>query len=128
MSSTSAGSGGSGGPIQSLIESRLRSTFSPTHLEIENESHRHSVPKGSESHFKIFVVSAAFDGVPLLQRHRMVNEAVSAGGALPVHALSISAKTPAQYDAGAKIQSTPGCAGGSKGDSQPVRGAGGPTA
>ncbi len=89
-------------------------------MEIENESHKHSVPPGSESHFKLFVVSPAFQGVPLLQRHRMVNEAVAGGPGLPlpVHALSVQAKTPEQWAGGATLQSTPNCRGGSKAEGE----------
>lgn len=105
------------GPIQATIEARLKDAFEPVHLEVENESFKHSVPPGSESHFKVFVVSPKFDGVPLLQRHRLVNDAIKGSAAdLPVHALSIQAKTPAQWQAGATIQSTPNCKGGSKAD------------
>jgi stress-induced morphogen len=114
------------GPVQALLVERLTSAFSPVHLEIENESAKHSVPPGSESHFKVFVVSAAFDGVALLQRHRMVNDAVKGAGggaSLPVHALSIQAKSPSQWAAGAVLQSTPNCRGGSVGDAAPPAGA-----
>jgi stress-induced morphogen len=96
------------------------------HLEIENESYKHSVPPGSESHFKVFVVSPSFQGVPLLGRHRLVNEAVAGGPGLPlpVHALSVQAKTPDQWanGAGAGMQSTPTCKGGSKADDKPPAG------
>jgi BolA-like protein 1 len=52
----------------------------------------------SESHFKVFVVSEKFEGMSVLARHRAVNDAVrnKDTGELPVHALSIQAKTPAQ--------------------------------
>ena len=102
------------GPIARMLRERITAALLPIHLELENESHRHSVAPGSESHFKVFVVSAAFDGVPLIGRHRLVNDAVKGAAAeLPVHAMSISAKTPAQWEAGAAIQSTPNCRGGS---------------
>ena len=39
-----------------------------------NESSGHNVPKGSETHFKVVVVSDSFDGQMLIARHRMVNE------------------------------------------------------
>jgi stress-induced morphogen len=113
---------GADGPIAASLVARLTAAFAPvTHLELENESHRHSVPPGSESHFKVFIVSPAFEGLPILERHRRVNAA--AGSPLPVHALSIAAKTPAQWAAGAVAQSTPGCLGGSKHDAAPPAGA-----
>lgn len=102
-----------GQPVQASIQQALQEAFEPTHVEIVNESYKHNVPKGSESHFKVFIVSDAFEGVPLLKRHRMVNEALASQLEGPVHALSIKAKTPAQYAAGAAVQQTPSCRGGS---------------
>ena len=102
------------GPIAQDILSKVRSAFSPTHVELENESHKHGAG-AAESHFKLFIVSSSFEGVPLLQRHRMVNDAIRGGASnLPCHALSISAKTPAQFSGGAAMHSTPECGGGGK--------------
>jgi len=102
-----------GGPVEARIRERL-AALAPTHLEIVNESHKHSVPRGSETHFKVSIVSAAFAGKPLIARHRTVNHAVSAGGELPVHALSIMAKTPDEWAAagGGVEHTTPPCKGG----------------
>ena len=41
------------GSIQSTIEKKLKDKFEPVYLEVVNESYKHSVPKGSESHFKV---------------------------------------------------------------------------
>ena len=101
--------------METLLRSRITVALSPTHLELVNESYKHNVPSGSESHFKVLVVSSAFEGRSLLDRHRLVNDAVrGADAALPVHALSIQAKTPAQWEAGAAMHSTPNCKGGDK--------------
>ena len=63
------------GPRQLRIEQALAATFSPTVLEVLNESHgRHE----DESHFKGIVVSDQFEGVkPLIKRHRMVTAAIT---------------------------------------------------
>ena len=63
------------GPRQLRIEQALAATFSPTVLEVLNESHgRHE----DESHFKVIVVSDQFEGVkPLIKRHRMVTAAIT---------------------------------------------------
>lgn len=56
----------------------------------------------TETHFKVFVVAAQFEGLKLIERHRMVNEILAeemdreSGGT--VHALSIKAKSPDQYE------------------------------
>ena len=86
------------GVVGKAIEGKLQAAFSPSHLQIINESHMHNVPKNSETHFKVVVVSDVFEGVKLLQRHRDVNEILKEELAGPVHALSISAKTPSQWE------------------------------
>lgn len=100
--------------MESLIRFKIESALSPLHVELVNESSKHNVPKGSESHFKLLVVSAQFDGKSLIERHRMVNNILSDELKKGIHALSIQAKTPAQYQTDPSIQSTPNCAGGSK--------------
>ena len=53
--------------MESLIRRKLTDYFNPKHLEIVNESYMHNVPKGSETHFKVLVVSDKFENVSLLQ-------------------------------------------------------------
>ena len=95
----------------------IHKALAPLHVAMENESHKHGGGPASESHFKLLVVSPAFEGRSLLDRHRMVNDAVKDGATnIPVHALSISAKTPAQWEAAggaaAPLHATPTCQGG----------------
>ena len=52
------------------IESQLRGQLEPEHLAILNESNKHNVPPGSESHWNIVIVSAQFRGTTLVARHR----------------------------------------------------------
>lgn len=103
------------GPIASSITAKLTTACAPTHLEVLNESSKHNVPANSETHFKVVCVSAAFDGMPLLERHRVVNEALADELATGVHALSIVAKTPQQWDKSQAVGSTPPCLGGGGG-------------
>ncbi|MGL5236711.1 MAG: BolA/IbaG family iron-sulfur metabolism protein, partial [Plesiomonas shigelloides] len=63
--------------IQEQIIAKLQAAFAPLHLDVINESHRHNVPAGSESHFKVVLVSDAFCGQRLLARHRAVNAALA---------------------------------------------------
>ena len=51
--------------VQETIEKKVRESLDPVHLEVINESHMHSVPPGSESHFKVVVVSSKFEGKQL---------------------------------------------------------------
>lgn len=54
-------------PIEGSIREKLTKDFTPYHLEIINESYMHSVPKGSETHFKVVIVSDKFDKLSLIQ-------------------------------------------------------------
>jgi stress-induced morphogen len=101
-----------GGPVEAAMSSALASEFEPLHLEILNESSGHNVAKGSETHFKVIVVSSAFQGVALLERHRSVNACLAEFIAGPVHALSIVAKTPEQWAISSTVGKSPPCLGG----------------
>ncbi|MCL4164638.1 UNVERIFIED_CONTAM: hypothetical protein GTU68_012325 [Idotea baltica] len=73
----------------------------------------HNVPEGSESHFKVTVVSTEFEGQRLIGRHRMVNKALSEELEI-IHALAIHTMTPDEYFAkSGKVPDSPECLGGS---------------
>ena len=55
-----------GGPLQEAITAKITEAFTPEDLKIMNESHMHNVPSNSETHFKVVVVSEAFEGKKLL--------------------------------------------------------------
>ncbi len=103
--------------VQQAIESKIRASLSPTHLRVVNESHMHSVPPGSESHFKLVIVSDAFEGKPLVRRHRLVNGILAEELQQSIHALSMETLTAAEWRrrGGGTIDSPP-CLGGSKAD------------
>ncbi|KAM9293942.1 bolA-like protein 1 [Gastrophryne carolinensis] len=105
-------------PVEASIRSKLSQNLEPCHLEVLNESYMHAVPPGSETHFKVVVVSDAFNGKSLIQRHRVVNELLKEELAGPVHALSIQARTPEQWKENPSVTKSPGCMGGSKHDPQ----------
>ncbi|XP_046330477.2 DNA-binding transcriptional regulator BolA-like isoform X1 [Haliotis cracherodii] len=100
-------------PVETSIKKKLADAFQPDVLEVINESHMHNVPKGSESHFKVLVVSEKFSNQPLIKRHRMVNETLQEELKTQIHALSIHAKTPEQWNTSEqKIGQSPPCRGG----------------
>jgi BolA family transcriptional regulator, general stress-responsive regulator len=100
---------------QEIIQQKLQQAFSPIHLEVINESHMHSVPEGSESHFKVVVVSDAFDGEKLIARHRQVNQVLSEELAGGIHALALHTMTPDDwFNKGGTVADSPACLGGSK--------------
>ena len=101
--------------IQSSIEQKLQAAFSPMHLEVINESDNHSVPPGSESHFKVVLVSRAFEGIPLIKRHRQVNSVLGDELKGGVHALTMHTLTPEDwFNKGGTVPQSPECLGGSK--------------
>ncbi|MGF1716914.1 transcriptional regulator BolA [Photobacterium chitinilyticum] len=101
--------------IQDRIEEKLQQAFEPVHLEVVNESYMHNVPAGSESHFKVVIVSKQFEGVRLIGRHRAVNKALSDELANDIHALAMHTYTESEWQNlfdGAPL--SPSCRGGSK--------------
>lgn len=54
-------------PVESSIRSKLQKAFEPVHMEVLNESYMHNVPKGSETHFKVVVVSDKFENLALIK-------------------------------------------------------------
>lgn len=53
--------------IEKSIRTKLTTNLKTKHLDIINESYMHNVPKGSETHFKVVVVSDLFKDVPLIK-------------------------------------------------------------
>jgi stress-induced morphogen len=41
------------GPIELIVREKISSSLQPTFLDVINESYKHNVPKGAESHFKV---------------------------------------------------------------------------
>ena len=103
--------------MQETIQTKLTHALAPTHLEVSNESHMHSVPPGAESHFKVTVVTDRFTGQRLINRHRMVNELLADELRHGLHALALHTMTPQEWlDKGGTAHDSPRCMGGSKAD------------
>lgn len=101
------------GPIAQRIEAILAQALPLAHLEVHNESGGHNVPPGSETHFKVVLVSEAFAGLSRIARHRQVNSLLAAELAGPVHALSVHAYTTQQWQQRyADVPLSPPCLGG----------------
>lgn len=69
--------------------------------------------KDSETHFRVVIVADYFEGKKVLERHRVVHDCLADELEGPVHALSISAKTPKQWEKSQVVQKSPPCLGGS---------------
>ena len=89
------------GAMAMTIDKKLRERFAPSHLAIEDESHKHAGHVGhreeGETHFRVEIVSAAFDGQSRVARQRLVydtlKEELAPGG---VHALALTTSTPSE--------------------------------
>ena len=103
-------------PFESAINLKLAHSFNPTYLEVENESHTHSVPKNSETHFRVLIVSDKFEGVSRVARQRLVYETLATELKGGVHALSLRTYSPEEWEASGESHSTksPPCFGGSR--------------
>lgn len=104
------------GPVYNSIQSKVIPAYSPEHIELLNESHNHSVPKNSETHFKLFIVSKQFQGQSRVVRQRGVYQLLAEELAGPVHALSLRLLTPEEWKQTGESQmpKSPDCQGGSK--------------
>jgi BolA protein len=83
-----------------LITNKLREAFTPESLDVADESHLHEGHAGhrpgGETHFRVYIVSPVFKGKSRIERHRMINAALSAELAGSVHALAIHAQAPGE--------------------------------
>ena len=101
--------------IQTSIEQKLATQFSPDYMEVVNESYMHSVPENSETHFKVTLVSGAFSEMRKVQRHQTLYGLLSAELAGPVHALALHLYTPEEWQQRQQsAPDSPNCLGGSK--------------
>jgi stress-induced morphogen len=83
--------------LQTLMEKKIHEALEPLHWELINESHMHSVAPGSETHFKLVVVSSKFEGLNRVKRHRLLYDLFASELKAGVHALSLQAHTPAEW-------------------------------
>ncbi|MCU7837393.1 MAG: BolA/IbaG family iron-sulfur metabolism protein [gamma proteobacterium symbiont of Taylorina sp.] len=101
--------------VQTIIEKKLTTAFSPDYLLVENESHMHNVPAGSEMHFKVQIVASDFDGETLIKRHRAINKVLEHELSNSIHALSIHAFTQQEWSIrNGQVIDSPVCHGGGK--------------
>ena len=99
--------------MQQTIINKLEKALSPQHLEVIDESHMHNVPDGSESHFKVVIVSDEFNDKMLVARHRLVNRALEQELKGQIHALALHAMTMEEWFEKGKAAESPPCEGGS---------------
>jgi BolA family transcriptional regulator, general stress-responsive regulator len=83
-------------PLAAEIRAAIERELAPTSIEVFDDSARHAGHAGAREggHFRVTLVSAAFEGRPQLERHRMVYGAVASLMGRGIHALNIVARTP----------------------------------
>lgn len=86
------------------IEEILTKTFNPVMLKVRDDSHQHAghnpQAAAGNTHFFVKIASKEFTGKGLVERHRMVNEALKAGLKSNIHALGIRAFSPEEMEKG----------------------------
>jgi BolA protein len=84
--------------VAALIRSKLTAALSPSRLEIVDESHHHKGHAGArpngETHFRVEIVSDAFQGKSRIERQRLVYAALAEEMAHDIHALSLVTRAP----------------------------------
>lgn len=84
--------------VAEQIRSKLEAALEPLSLEVVDESHQHAghagARPGGESHFRVTVTAAAFDGMSRIERQRAVHRILADELAGPVHALAVTAAAP----------------------------------
>jgi BolA protein len=100
-------------PVETAIHSKLTQHLAPTFLQVINESHMHCVDEDAETHFKVVIVSKKFENESLIKCHKLVNNILQHELRSGLHALSVTVRTPAEWESGNKtISSSPSCRGG----------------
>jgi len=88
------------GQITETIRRKLEIALVPETLEVIDQSEKHrghaGYREGGESHFRVEIVSQAFEGKSRLERQRAINEALAEEMTGAIHALSIQARAPSE--------------------------------
>ena len=103
------------GPVEKIVTDKLAGEFNTVVLQVTNESYMHSVPAGSESHFKVVIVTGQFAGKRQVQRHQAIYGLLADELKGPVHALALHTYTAEEWsETQGGAPDSPNCLGGSK--------------
>ena len=104
-------------PIESTITDKLAGEFNPQLLQVTNESYMHSVPAGSESHFKVVIVTDQFAGKRQVQRHQAIYAVLADELAGPIHALALHTFSADEWaESQGRAPDSPQCLGANQSD------------
>jgi BolA protein len=101
------------GSVESTIVQKLVKAFSPSHLEVINESASHNVPEGSESHFKVIISANFFCEKTAVKRHQAIYAELNEELSGSIHALSLHVYTEEEWQSLDAVPKSPKCLGGS---------------
>lgn len=108
-------------PMERLLRDKLTVALEPSYLTLENESPLHGLSLEAERHFRVVIVSETFQGLTRVARHRFIHGLVAEELRSSVHALSLQAYTPEEWEervaraGGLPVESqSPECRGGGK--------------
>ena len=100
--------------IEKSIVSKIEEGIAPEYLDVKNESDGHNVAPGSETHFKLTIVSESFIGRSQVQRHQKVYQLLADELAGGVHALALHTYSPQEWQSLERVPDSPNCLGGEK--------------
>lgn len=84
--------------VADSIRQKLTTAIAPERMEIIDESHLHAghagAREGGESHFRLEIVAAAFEGHSRVARQRMIYDILAEELGAGLHALTLSTRTP----------------------------------
>jgi len=100
---------------QARLQAALQRAFNPDVLTVENESHRHGGP-ATESHYKVTLVSSAFEGLRAVARHQKIYALTQEEMTQGLHALALHVYTPDEWAQVGAAPASPACRGGSQHD------------
>ncbi len=81
------------------IKSRLKKTIAIDHLTIMDDTGKHLRHQHYDGgrHFKIIIVSSTFEGVSLLDRHKLVYQALNGMIKNDIHAIGLKTIATSEY-------------------------------
>ena len=86
--------------VQTNIREKLNHAFAPEQLDVEDESHKHAGHAGArpqgESHFKVTIVSSAFEGLNRVDRQRRIYAVLDDDLKTDIHALALVVRAPSE--------------------------------
>lgn len=83
-----------------VIRKMLNDSLKPEQIEIIDNSTAHAGHIGAQSgggHYHVTIVSDAFEGKTLVQRHQLIYKALGDMMKQQIHALGINAMSPSEY-------------------------------